>query len=915
MKRRTEADKRETGQLYIIGAGLGDPRTLTVEAREAVDAASLVIGAERILVPYRDGKRCIAAGRTEDILQALAGECAGPEAVPVVAVLMSGDSGFFSGAKQLTAALGISHGGVCTFGKGMEYTTAVLPGVSSLSYFCARIGRSWEDVKIVNLHGARENLWQAVLTHEKVFAVTGGDVQEQLASLADRGLGGVYGCVGEWLSYERERIRRGTVAQLTEYEYDNPAVMYLENSQAAGKNLTGLPDDSFARGETPMTKAEVRAVVMSKLRVRERETVYDIGAGTGSVSVELALAASRGMVFSVEKDVDAIELCKLNRQRFSLHNIKIVEGTAPDALSALPAPDAAFIGGSGGRLEEIVACLRAKNPAVRLAVNAVTLESAERAVRLLEGSGFTGVEAVQIQVNRIRKAGTGHMVTAQNPVTIVTAAGRGGRSTGSGGTPGGGPGVLIAGTGSGSGKTTLACGILAALRRRGLRPRGFKCGPDYIDPSFHRAASGVPCYNLDPFFTEGDALRQVYAGHMRSCDVGVVEGVMGYYDGVGFTEEASTYTVAKELGLPVVLAVDCKGMGSSVTACVEGFLRHREPSFIKGVIFNRIAPSLYERAAQAARALGLTPLGYLPESAALRLESRHLGLVTAQEIGNFGALAECLRDAVEATVDVDALLELAGACGVRDKSEPACEAENGELEEVYINQDSALSACRIAVARDEAFCFLYEDNLDFLRAHGAQILPFSPLHDGALPECDALYLSGGYPELYAAQLEENVSMREEIREKIEGGLPAIAECGGFLYLHERLEAPGEQPGQTRAFYNMAGVIKSDAVGGQRKGRFGYIEVTLAEDCLLGRRDDTFRAHEFHYWTSLADCADLEVSRPGNGSSWREGLCTDTLYAGFPHLYFRGSPKAGESFLRAARAYAAGRRKEGRADGG
>lgn len=912
-------EQTETVQLYIIGAGMGDPRTLTVEAREAIDRAELVIGAERILAPYHAVKRCITAGRPKDIAGVLEEACAGEKTVGEIAVLMSGDSGFFSGTKQLLAALGASGGGLCEPGQGRRYAVNVLPGVSSLSYFCARIGRSWEDVKIVNLHGAEENLWQAVLTHEKVFAVTGGGVREQLAALAKRGMGGVCGYVGERLSYEDERIRQGTVEQLAAHEYDNPAVLYLENLRPVGSNLTGLPDDSFARGGTPMTKAEVRAVVMSRLRVREREIVYDVGAGTGSVSVELALAASGGLVFSVERDADAVELCKLNKERFDLHNMKIVEGTAPDALRGLPAPDAAFIGGSGGRMEEIIACLREKNPAVRLVVSAVTLESAERALRLLEKGGFTGVEAVQLQVSRLRRAGRSHMMAAQNPVTIVSAQGDGTSAV----PPSPGRvknGVLIAGSGSGSGKTTLVCGLLAALRGRGIDPCAFKCGPDYIDPSFHREVIGAPCYNLDPFFTEGETLRRLYERHAAGHDIGVIEGVMGYYDGMGFTEEASTYTVARELGVPVLLVVDCKGKGSSVAAAVEGFLHYREPSYIVGVIFNRLAPKLYEQAARTVERLGLVPLGYLPETEGVGLDSRHLGLVMAQEIGDFAALAGRLRELVEATVDVPKILELAGVVAAQDITESdrpdaglgtAEEAKkvyitkenSGSPEEVYITNKDQQPECRIAVARDEAFCFLYEDNLRFLEEQGARIVPFSPLHDAGLPECDALYLSGGYPELYAEQLARNVSMRLDIKNKITGGMPTIAECGGFLYLHGRLEEKAENADGGRRFCDMVGVIAADAADRRRKGRFGYIEATLTKDCLLGRKGDSFRAHEFHYWESLADCADLDVYKPGNGSSWREGLCTDTLYAGFPHLYFYGSPAVGERFVRAAREYA------------
>jgi cobyrinic acid a,c-diamide synthase len=241
------------------------------------------------------------------------------------------------------------------------------------------------------------------------------------------------------------------------------------------------------------------------------------------------------------------------------------------------------------------------------------------------------------------------------------------------------------------------------------------------------------------------------------------------------------------------------------------------------------------------------------------------------------------------------------------------------------------------VAQDEAFCFLYEDNLNFLREKGAEVVAFSPLHDEAVPDgCDALYLGGGYPELYARQLEQNHSMRQDIKEKIESGMPCIAECGGFLYLHEELET---QDGSTDAatvqdnqgditgavvaqnnretvsaqpkiggsatppqFHKMAGIIPAQALHGHRKGHFGYIEVTLEKDGLLGQKGDSFRAHEFHYWESTMKDADCFVVKPGNGSTWREGLCTKTLYAGFPHLYFYGSPKVGEHFLQAAREY-------------
>lgn len=235
MGKQAEDRKTVEGQLYVIGIGMGDSRSLTVEAQEAVGASELVVGAERVIAPFKNSKRCEAASRTDDIVKILEKECTGAAAVRTVAVLMSGDSGFFSGTKQLVAALGVSERKIYCPGDGPCYAVSALAGVSSLSYFCARIGKSWEDVKIVNLHGPDENLWQAVLTHEKVFAVTGSDVQAHFRSLVERGMGDtVSGYVGEKLSYDEERITYGTAAQLAEHTYDRLAVFYLENPYAVG---------------------------------------------------------------------------------------------------------------------------------------------------------------------------------------------------------------------------------------------------------------------------------------------------------------------------------------------------------------------------------------------------------------------------------------------------------------------------------------------------------------------------------------------------------------------------------------------------------------------------------------------------------------------------------------------------------
>lgn len=406
--------------IYIIGIGMGAPENLTVEAGNAIEEAGLLIGAKRMLEPYEESRECVAAYQAEEIVKIIENQS---KRVTEIAVLMSGDSGFYSGTKELLAAL------YTVWGKEqVRSRVTVLPGISSLSYFCAKIGKSWENAELVNLHGVQENLWQAVLTHEKVFAITGGNAQQQLRQLTEHGLGEIYGYVGENLSYMadsvQEKITEGMVRELAQKSYAPLSVLYLENPAAVSSHLWGLPDESFVRGEVPMTKAEVRAVVMSKLRIRETDVVYDIGTGTGSVSVEMALAARKGSVYAIETNSTAVELCKLNKERFCLHNLEIVEGTAPDALLELPRPDVAFIGGSKGKMAEIVELLLRKNPAIRLVINTVTVENTAKALELLYTERFVDVEMVQLQVNKAKKVGTSHMMTANNPITIFTAKGK-----------------------------------------------------------------------------------------------------------------------------------------------------------------------------------------------------------------------------------------------------------------------------------------------------------------------------------------------------------------------------------------------------------------------------------------------------------------------------------------------------------
>ena len=333
--------------------------------------------------------------------------------------------------------------------------------------------------------------------------------------------------------------------------------------------------------------------------------------------------------------------------------------------------------------------------------------------------------------------------------------------------------VMLAAPASGSGKTTLACGLLLALRRRGCAPAAFKCGPDYIDPMFHTRVLGVPSRNLDLFLQgESGARRSLAAAARRGADVAVLEGAMGYYDGIAGTDAASAWQTARALGAPTVLVLRPEGASLTLAAQVQGLQRFRAPSHLRALLLNGCKASLFAHLKPLLeRETGLPVLGFLPRLPEAEIPSRHLGLLTAGEIEDFAARYAAVARALEESADLDRLLMLAAPAPLESEPEAA----------------PAPARCTIAVARDEAFCFYYADSLDALRAAGAQIRFFSPLRDAALPpEADGLYLGGGYPELHAEALSRNEGMRRSIRQAVAAGLPTVAECGGFLYLQERL---------------------------------------------------------------------------------------------------------------------------------
>ena len=533
--------------------------------------------------------------------------------------------------------------------------------------------------------------------------------------------------------------------------------------------------------------------------------------------------------------------------------------------------------------------------------------------------------------------------------------------------------IVIAADRSGAGKTTVSCGLLAVLKKRGVKVQSFKCGPDYIDPMFHRRVLGVPSGNLDSFFTDAMTLREIFCDRVAEsgAELALVEGVMGYYDGLGgVSSRASTWEIAHILDAPTILVMDAKGASVSVAALVRGMIDFGEEmsvaegapaigrsactedsgaagpsdgcrrddaakragsrqSGIRGLILNRVSPMFYPRLKSVIEEYcpGVEVLGYLPELPELKLPSRHLGLVEPEEIADFQRWTERVAAQMEESVDVARLLEIAGVdapfqgndASVQPATGRTMEDEDTERSTVEAeisgtDADKASSAMnglkcraraleqpvRIAVSEDEVFNFTYEENRALLQQLGAELVPFSPLHDAALPaDADGLLLSGGYPELYRDALHANASMRASVAEAVKQGLPTIAECGGYMYLLDAIE---QVP--------MCGVLRGDAERKPRLVRFGYIEAETRRDSVLGPTGTVLRGHEFHRYDCDFNGADCTLTKPAAGhgraaTSARsyEGIyLTDSLAAGFPHFYYWSNPAALAHFLDACRTW-------------
>lgn len=472
------------------------------------------------------------------------------------------------------------------------------------------------------------------------------------------------------------------------------------------------------------------------------------------------------------------------------------------------------------------------------------------------------------------------------------------------------PRILLAAGASGSGKTLITCGLLQALKNRGLKTASFKCGPDYIDPMFHSRVIGAKSRNLDTFFTSGKRIRYLLGKNAADCDVAVMEGVMGFYDGAGGTTvKASAYDLAKETDTPVIFIVNSKGMSVSLAAYIKGFLDYRKDSRIKGVIFNQMSPMLYPRMKKLVEEeLGVRVLGYVPKVEDCVIESRHLGLVLPDEIPELQSRLRALAGVLEETLDMEGILTLAHEAEAVEI--PADLADEDEAFRYRVLRESGAyasrvqegKAVRIGVASDEAFCFFYEDNFRLLREMGAELVFFSPIHDRQIPnDLDGLLLYGGYPELNGKALEENEGLRREIALVISQGMPCMAECGGFMYLHEQME---DMDGK---FYRMAGVIPGKAYRTPKLTRFGYITLEQKGPVFGDTELGPVPAHEFHYFDSESCGESFHASKPMSSRGWDCIHGSDRLLLGFPHLYYYANPRIPRAFLRKCAEY---RREQG-----
>lgn len=462
--------------------------------------------------------------------------------------------------------------------------------------------------------------------------------------------------------------------------------------------------------------------------------------------------------------------------------------------------------------------------------------------------------------------------------------------------------IVIAAPMSGSGKTTVTLGLMESLKRRGLSVAPFKVGPDFIDPGWHRLATGRTSVNLDGWMCREGFVRQTFALHARGCDLAVIEGVMGLFDGIdGVSDAGSTAQIARFLEAPVILVVDARSQARSAAALVRGFSRFDPDVHVAGVIFNNVGSDSHARILRDAMISAVPEVrifGCIPRDERLRIPSRHLGLVTVDQNPLPDDFLDCLSSIIQQHVDLEGILSLTSP----GSSFPPVGGGQGWGGTCHDHSSVSISptpqppvkgegaGIRIAVARDAAFCFVYEDNLRLLREAGAGLVEFSPLADSGLPErIGGIYLPGGYPELFAGALAANVGMKQEIRSAIEKGMPVYAECGGFIYMTE----------------NFVGVFPVSTRMLPRRKALGYREVELVADTFFGLRGTVARGHEFHYseMDEMPDTIERVYRVRKNGLELGfEGYRYRNCLASYIHLHFGSCPEMASAFMERCRHY-------------
>lgn len=453
------------------------------------------------------------------------------------------------------------------------------------------------------------------------------------------------------------------------------------------------------------------------------------------------------------------------------------------------------------------------------------------------------------------------------------------------------PRLVIGATHSGAGKTTIVTGLLAALRKREIAVQAFKVGPDYIDPGYHRLASGRPGINLDTWLTSKEKMPAAFVREMEGAELALIEGVMGLYDG-GRQGISSTAEIAKLLKAPVVLVIDAKSMGTSAAAIALGFREYDKEVNLAGVILNRVGSDTHEAMLREAMAnIGMPVYGVLRRWEEMAMPERHLGLLPVEEncTEERDALiaVENMGRAVAGQVDIEGLLALAKGADILTEEAPCFHA-------------GGTATCRIGIAKDEAFSFYYPASLQVLKDFGAELVPFSPLKDECLPEVDGLIIGGGFPEMFAQRLEDNRMMRKAIKEKASQGLPIFAECGGYMYLMEKVQD------FTGREYEMAGVFSGKAIMTEKLQTVGYIEAVMQKDTLMGKQGDVLHGHEFHFSVEHSDCSDkerpFEFCRLRNGVRYSAGQQCHQALGSYLHIHFAGCPETARSLVEACAAW-------------